>query len=496
MNQNISLRNGELVIILTKEKEQKKIPFISLRWFLLGAYAVAGILPLLLLASTLLHSVQGYFVEERRKELLSQANVISGQLTSARFLFEETGRTDLEEMMLEASQSEDYRIMVLDSSCVVVYDTGYENTGKTFLLPEVIQALQDKDTAREQENGTVYAAASITGAADRRAGVVLIVDDMQDVHDTVGDIGSASYLVLAAVLIVVITIMVAISKVFTEPVKNLIGVIQKMSEGHFEQRVKVNDKIHNEVVDLAIACNQMADQLEKVESTRQQFVSNVSHELKTPLSSVKVLSESILLQEDVPKEMYVEFLHDINSEVDRMTAIINDLLTLVKLDQKEIPLNFKEGDLNQLMADIAKRLQPLADAKEIELKMDYLKEIKADMDEMKLSLAISNLIDNAIKYTPEKGIVRVTLDADHQHAFITVAETGIGIPEDEVNRIFERFYRVDKTRDRETGGTGLGLSITHSTIMMHNGSIKVTSKEEEGTTILVRIPLKQQIQMS
>ena len=496
MNQNISLRNGELVIILTKEKEQKKIPFISLRWFLLGAYAVAGILPLLLLASTLLHSVQGYFVEERRKELLSQANVISGQLTSARFLFEETGRTDLEEMMLEASQSEDYRIMVLDSSCVVVYDTGYENTGKTFLLPEVIQALQDKDTAREQENGTVYAAASITGAADRRAGVVLIVDDMQDVHDTVGDIGSASYLVLAAVLIVVITIMVAISKVFTEPVKNLIGVIQKMSEGHFEQRVKVNDKIHNEVVDLAIACNQMADQLEKVESTRQQFVSNVSHELKTPRSSVKVLSESILLQEDVPKEMYVEFLHDINSEVDRMTAIINDLLTLVKLDQKEIPLNFKEGDLNQLMADIAKRLQPLADAKEIELKMDCLKEIKADMDEMKLSLAISNLIDNAIKYTPEKGIVRVTLDADHQHAFITVADTGIGIPEDEVNRIFERFYRVDKTRDRETGGTGLGLSITHSTIMMHNGSIKVTSKEEEGTTILVRIPLKQQIQMS
>ncbi|MBR6651990.1 MAG: two-component sensor histidine kinase, partial [Anaerotignum sp.] len=86
--------------------------------------------------------------------------------------------------------------------------------------------------------------------------------------------------------------------------------------------------------------------------------------------------------------------------------------------------------------------------------------------------------------------------ADHQHAFITVADTGIGIPEDEVNRIFERFYRVDKTRDRETGGTGLGLSITHSTIMMHNGSIKVTSKEEEGTTILVRIPLKQQIQMS
>ena len=110
---------------------------------------------------------------------------------------------------------------------------------------------------------------------------------------------------------------------------------------------------------------------------------------------------------------------------------------------------------------------------------------------MKLSLAISNLVDNAVKYTPEEGTVEVSLDADHQNVFISVADTGIGIPEDEVNRIFERFYRVDKTRDRETGGTGLGLSITHSTIMMHKGSIKVNSKEEEGTTILVRIPLKQ-----
>ncbi|MCI5679761.1 MAG: ATP-binding protein, partial [Bacteroidales bacterium] len=358
-------------------------------------------------------------------------------------------------------------------------------------LPEVIQALQDKDTAKEQKDGTVYAAASIVGAGNSRVGVVLIADGLTDVHSIIGDIGKEAYLLLGALVFLVLVMMIVISKVFTEPVKSLIGIIQRMSEGHFEQRVKVSGKVHNEIVDLAIACNQMADQLEKVESTRQQFVSNVSHELKTPLSSVKVLSESILLQEDVPKEMYVEFLHDINSEVDRMTAIINDLLTLVKLDQKEIPLNFQETDLNHMMEDIIKRLQPLADAKGVSLQLETQKEVHADADEMKLSLAISNLVDNAVKYTPEEGTVKVSLDADHQNVFISVADTGIGIPEDEVNRIFERFYRVDKTRDRETGGTGLGLSITHSTIMMHKGSIKVNSKEEEGTTILVRIPLKQ-----
>lgn len=491
MNRNISLQNGELVTILTKQKEQKKLPFISLRWILLGAYLVAGIVPLLLLASTMLHSVQGYFVEERKKELLSQANVISGQVTSSGFLYHDENRSDLEEGILKTSQDEDYRVLILDDSCTVIYDTGYEDVGKTFLLPEVIQALQDKDTAKEQKDGTVYAAASIVGAGNSRVGVVLIADGLTDVRSIIGDIGKEAYLLLGALVFLVLVMMIVISKVFTEPVKSLIGIIQRMSEGHFEQRVKVSGKVHNEIVDLAIACNQMADQLEKVESTRQQFVSNVSHELKTPLSSVKVLSESILLQEDVPKEMYVEFLHDINSEVDRMTAIINDLLTLVKLDQKEIPLNFQETDLNHMMEDIIKRLQPLADAKGVSLQWEAQKEVHADADEMKLSLAISNLVDNAVKYTPEEGTVKVSLDADHQNVFISVADTGIGIPEDEVNRIFERFYRVDKTRDRETGGTGLGLSITHSTIMMHKGSIKVNSKEEEGTTILVRIPLKQ-----
>lgn len=470
----------------------KKTPFLSLRWILLAAYALAGIIPLLLLASTMLHSVQDYFVEERKKELLSQANVISGQLTSSGFLFNDENRGDMEEIILETSRNEGYRVLILDSSYVVVYDTGYEDIGKTYLLPEVVQAMDDKDTAKEQESGVVYAAASVMGLSNQRSGVVLIVDGMKNVQDIIRDIGREAYLLLACIVVLLFIIMVVVSKVFTEPVKNLIGIIKEMSEGHFERRAKVEQRMHTELVDLALACNQMADQLEKVESTRQQFVSNVSHELKTPLSSVKVLSESILLMEDVPKEMYVEFLHDINSEVDRMTAIINDLLTLVKLDQKEIPLNFKEIDLNQLLAGINKRLQPLADAKGVSLEADYLKEITADADEMKLSLAISNLVDNAIKYTPEGGTVKVTLDADHQNVFITVADTGIGIPEQEVNRIFERFYRVDKTRDRETGGTGLGLSITHATIMMHKGSIKVNSKEEEGTTILVRIPLKQQ----
>lgn len=486
MSQNISLQNGELVTILIKKE---KAPFISLRWVLLVTYVIIGILPLLLISNTLLHSIQSYFVEERKKELLSEANVIAGQLASYDFFENKIYQEDLQEMMLHLGQEEDFRILVLDTSAIVVYDTGYEEIGKTYLIPEVLEALENKDVAREQKNGDVYAAASIVGKGNLYDGVVLIADSLQDVSNTVGDIAGEAYILLAVVLVIVILIMLVMSQLFTEPLKRMIKVIQKMAEGHLEQRLEINNPTHNEIVDLALSCNHMADQLEKVESSRQQFVSNVSHELKTPLSSIKVLSESILLQEDVPKEMYVEFLHDINSEVDRMSAIINDLLTLVKLDQKEIPLNFAETDINQMMEDIIKRLSPLANVKQIAIQYTKEKDVLAEIDEMKMILAISNLVDNAIKYTPKKGSVTVTLDADHQNAFITVADTGIGIPEEEVGRIFERFYRVDKTRDRETGGTGLGLSITYATIMMHNGSIKVNSKEEEGTSIQVRIPL-------
>ena len=215
------------------------------------------------------------------------------------------------------------------------------------------------------------------------------------------------------------------------------------------------------------------------------------HELKTPLSSIKVLSESLTLQENVPVEMYKEFLKDIDSEIDRLTAIINDLLLLVKMDQKEVPMTINSFNLNQLVQDILKRLYPLANKKDIELIYESFREVLIEADEMKVTLAISNLVENGIKYTPEGGRVKVIVDADHQNAFIKVIDTGIGIPEEDYEKIFQRFYRVDKTRDRETGGTGLGLSITHRTVLLHYGSIKVNSKEGEGSEFIVRLPLKQ-----
>ena len=204
---------------------------------------------------------------------------------------------------------------------------------------------------------------------------------------------------------------------------------------------------------------------------------------------MKVLSDSLLSQDGVPAELYREFMVDIAEEIDREDKIINDLLSLVKLDKTSGELNISQINVNDLLEQILKRLRPIAEKRNIELVYESFRPVMADVDEVKLSLAISNLIENAIKYNFDDGWVRVSLNADHKFFYISVADSGVGIPEEFQDQVFERFYRVDKARSRETGGTGLGLSITKSAVLMHRGAIKIHSKENEGTTFTVRIPL-------
>jgi signal transduction histidine kinase len=194
--------------------------------------------------------------------------------------------------------------------------------------------------------------------------------------------------------------------------------------------------------------------------------------------------------EDAPVELYREFLSDISEEIERENKIIDDLLALVRMDKTAgANLNVAQVKINGLLELILKRLRPIAGKRNIELTFESMREVTADVDEMKLSLALSNLVENAIKYNVEGGWVRVTLDADHKFFYVKVADSGIGISEEFQERVFERFYRVDKARSRETGGTGLGLSITKKIVLMHQGAIKLQSKEGEGTTFTVRIPL-------
>lgn len=442
---------------------------------------------------TLYKRLENHYIEERKAELLRQANVTAGHIAIGKYLLDDTKKELFSYEMEQTSKEIEARVIVVDAQGFEAYDSNRidqtpENK-KTHVYKEILQALQGNDKAEKQSNNIINAAASIVDE-NKIVGAVMIsapIDDM--VNKTLNTIRRQLYLLTILVSLITGILAFFASGIITNPLKRMLKVIQKITDGHLDQKIEIKGR--DELAELGNAFNHMTQQILKMDQSRQEFVSNVSHELKTPLSSIKVLSESLLFQEDVPVEMYKEFFKDINSEVDRLTAIINDLLFLVKLDQKEVPLTIKNANLNTLIQEILKRLHPLANKKNIELIYESFRDVYAEVDEMKLTLAISNLVENGIKYTPEDGIVRVTVDADHQNAFIKVMDTGIGIPEEEQGKIFQRFYRVDKTRDRETGGTGLGLSITYRTVLLHQGSIKVNSKEGEGSEFIVRIPLKQ-----
>ena len=264
-------------------------------------------------------------------------------------------------------------------------------------------------------------------------------------------------------------------------------MLEKAAEGDLD--TKIEETTYRETRKISEAVSQAIRKLKAVDKSRQEFVSNVSHELKTPITSIRVLADSLMSMEDVPVELYQEFMQDISDEIDRESKIIDDLLSLVKMNKSAAEMNIAQISINDLLSLILKRIRPIAQKRNIELILESIREVTAEVDEVKLSLALNNLVENAVKYNIEDGWVRVTLDADHKYFYIKVSDSGIGIPEEFQEHIFERFYRVDKARSRETGGTGLGLAITKNVILMHHGIIKVDSKDGEGTTFSVRIPL-------
>ena len=238
------------------------------------------------------------------------------------------------------------------------------------------------------------------------------------------------------------------------------------------------------------AFNSYAAELNRQNESRQEFVSNVSHELKTPLTSMKVLADSLNGMEDAPVDLYKDFMEDITGEIDRETKIINDLLTLVKFDKNQNALDITQVRINDLVETVMKRIRPIAEKAQVELVLESFRPITAEVDETKFSLAVQNLVENAVKYNNPGGYVHVSLNSDHRYFYIHVEDNGLGIPEESIPHIFERFYRADKSHSREIGGTGLGLSITQNVIRMHKGEIKVSSRLGEGTRFVVRVPLK------
>jgi signal transduction histidine kinase len=379
--------------------------------------------------------------------------------------------------------------MIVDKDLKVIKDTYSLDEGKTMVSEDVIRCLKGSSiNYYDKENRYIEVTSPIMeGKSEEISGVMLASVSTDTIEDSLKILHTKGSTILGIVFILMLGLSLFLAGWIVKPLHKITASIANVSEGYDDEVLHVNT--FTETKQLSEAFNKMLRRLKQLDESREEFVSNVSHELKTPLTSMKVLADSLLAQENVPIELYQEFMGDIAKEIDRENDIITDLLTLVKMDKTAQDMNIKTVNINELMELILKRLKPIAENKNVELVLESFRPVSAEVDEVKLTLAFSNLVENAIKYNHEDGWVHVSLNADHKYFYVKVADSGIGIPESDQVHIFERFYRVDKSHSREIGGTGLGLAIARNAVIIHRGSIKVYSSEGEGTTFTVRIPL-------
>lgn len=461
----------------------------SMRVQVFGILLCVGLIPIIFLFSVITNTYDTQMVSQRTDELQSYGTVVSNLVVSTGYLSGHSS-TEVDSETEEIANIYQGRIIIVDKDLRILRDTYGLEEDKTLISTEVVKCFGGSSEKKYVNDLGEYMQLTmpiVDPQLDEVCGVIVISYSVKNLENISRKVSHRVLFLLLGAALIIILLSFACSLVLTTPLKKVTDSINDISKGDMD--IKLDMHGYSELVKISESFNQMTAVIRKQENSRQEFVSNVSHELKTPLASMKVLSDSLLMQEGMPEEIYREFLGDITTEIERMTQIINDLLSMVKLDKDSAVMQVANISINGLLEQLLKRLRPIAAKRNIELVFESYRPVMADVDEVKISIALNNIIENAIKYNYDDGWVRITLNADHKFFFVTIQDSGVGIPEDLQDSVFERFYRVDKARSRETGGTGLGLAITRNAILLHRGSIKLYSKEKEGTTFTVRVPL-------
>lgn len=450
---------------------------------------LVGTIPTILARAAIIGSYQREAVAQKTADMQGQCRVLSNYLSQSGYL-ENSASTEVDRELEQFSSIYDGRVLIVDNDFKIVKDTYDIYDSRIIISEEVIRSFSGEVNENYDDiNQYIELTSPITDLETGKIkGVILASGSTKSIADTVM-LMRRNILSLQIIIFIVILVLACwIPSRLVKPLDSVTVAIKNVESSISADTISVRG--YSEMDAILTAINSLLLRLKTLDESRQEFVSNVSHELKTPLASMKVLADSLIMMGDeAPVEMYREFMNDIASEIDRENSIITDLLSLVKMDKTNAELNIKNMNINEVIELILKRLGPLASQNGVSLIFESERSVDAEIDEVKFTLAITNLVENAIKYNHKEGWVRVSLDADHQFFVLNVADSGIGIPQEDLDQVFERFYRVDKSHSREIGGTGLGLAITRNAILMHKGAIRVESSLGEGTVFQVRIPL-------
>lgn len=463
---------------------------ISLKILIVLLLVAFGTVPMALSTETAVKTFEQRQTDSKMSEVQNRCQIISSKMTRTGYLNGEAKDGVIDNEIDTIANIYNGRVVVVNRDFRIIRDTFKIAEKRLHVAEEVIRCFKGESSSKYNRDKSYFVQTIPVYSADTEKnieGVIVITASTEGIKSMVEIVDEKALLFQMIVFLVLVGIAMVVAMCMMHPFKELQSRLHLVEDGALDTDISVDT--YRETHDISQAVEQTLSKLKEVDQSRQEFVSNVSHELKTPITSIRVLADSLMDMGDIPVELYREFMEDISDEIDRESKIIDDLLALVKMDKSEAELNITQSNINALVEQILKRLRPIANRQKVEMIFESIRDVTADVDEMKLSLAITNLVENAIKYNTEAGWVRVTLDADHKFFYVKVADSGIGIPEEVQGRIFDRFYRVDKARSRETGGSGLGLAITRSVVLMHKGAIKLNSKEGEGSVFTLRIPL-------
>ena len=443
-------------------------------------FVLVIVVTLLLLLNTYpISSSRDMVFQEKRSSMSVQASVVSSALSS----LDRLSREGVSDVFRFLDLSGFDRIVVIDNLGAVLYDDGRDAPE----LEDLIRALDGKSVFR-----SVFADAAFVssisvpiGTQNATTGAVALYENDTERAGIMLSIQQRIVILSLVIGVLALFLAVVFSWFVLRRLNKLTQSMNIVAGGDYKYRHTITG--NDEISSLGREFNALTEQLETNETQRRRFVSDASHELKTPLASIRLLSDSILQTEQMDSETEREFVADIRAEADRLQRTTEKLLDLSRLDDG-VQLVSEPVDLKQITLDTLPGLMPLARENRILLEpvLDDGCVIMANSEDM--IHVIYNLVENAIKYNVPGGNVLIRLSQDEEIVTLSVADSGIGIPETDRLNIFTRFYRVDKARSRASGGSGLGLSIVHDAVIAHNGSIRVGNNKPQGSIFIITFP--------
>lgn len=378
------------------------------------------------------------------------------------------------------------RLVITDVRGVAIYDSASQSIGKYMMLPEVVQALESNDVfSWNYHDGAMQSrAATPIISYGTLIGCVYMMEYDTEQGALIQKLQNNTFYISLVLEICVTIFAVFFSSSFTRRLRRILVSMRIIREGDYSHKVKMGG--NDELTVLGNEFNDLVARLQISEQKRRNFVSDASHELKTPLASIKLLSDSIL-QNDMDPDTVKEFVGDIGNEADRLNRMTQKLLSLTRIESQE-DSDCEIVYIAPTVERVVRMLTGIAKENRITIETNVIQDCPILIIEDDLYQIIFNLVENGIKYNVPDGKLFVTLDRQEDNAVVTVMDTGVGIPEDSVGHVFERFYRVDKARSRKSGGSGLGLSIVRNMVERNGGSISVESTVGEGSVFTLSFP--------